>query len=408
MEIKKGYYKLYQLVDCFTTNYGYKNYVLNNLKDQMFDELWLFNKDNKHYQTIRITMSSASESSHDESINAYITFFKNQFNIEENAFLDIHICKDEYNENFEDHDYLNLDINYAAGVDVSKIFPKIYKCLHQVDDEDKEVDNIFNRMRKEYKKRNPQFKAFSKVYACTLTIMAICIINFILSVFLEFKFSDDTASLIVLGADYKTFTLGLKQFYRLVTYAFVHADIIHLLCNMFSFYYLSRYVEYKYGHVKYLLILFVSIFVGGLTQGILSDNSICVGISGGLYGLMVVFVGDMLTSRIVNIKVLLPTLIINLMINFLSTTAWMAHLGGAIGGFAVYFALTGGKNIVRILLVIALLLSLSFKYVTINSINSLYGGTDLKIVQIYNDLGLKDYSEKLFIRLLDVYSKYGG
>ena len=408
MAPKQGYYKLYQLVDCFTTNYGYKNYVLNHLKSQIFDEVWLFNKDNRHYQIIRITMSNANDSSHDENINTYISFFKAQFRLEEIKFLDIHICKDEYNENIELYDYINLDIDYAAGIDVRKIYPKIYKCLHSVEDENKEVDNIFEKMRKHYNKHNPMASNLSKKYLCTIIIMAICVINYLVSIYLKFKFNDDTASLIIVGADYKTFTLGLKQFYRLFTYGFVHANFLHLLCNMISLYYVGRFVEYKYGHIKYLLILFFSIIIGGLTQGILSNNTICVGISGGLYGLMVVFIGDMLTSRIVDLRALIPTIVVNLMLNFLSTTAWMAHLGGAIGGFAIYYMLRDKKNILRIGLVITLLLSLSIKYATINSINPLYGGTDLKVVQIYNDIGFKEYSSNLLMRLLQVYEKFGG
>lgn len=408
MALKKGYYKIYQLVDCFTHEYGYKNYVLNHLKNQIFDEAWLFNKNNKDYQTIRITMSNAEESCHDENIDTYINFFKQQFNVEEIKFLDIHISKDEYDENIEMYDYINLDINYAAGINLKNIFPKIYKCLHHVDDEDKEVDNIFNKMRKEYKKRNPQVKQFSKVYTCTIAIIAICIINFILSLYLKFKFNDDTAALIILGADYKTFTLGLKQYYRLITYAFAHGNFLHLLCNMVSLYYLGRYVEYKYGHAKFLLILFFSIFIGGLTQGILSDNSVCVGMSGGLYGLMVVFIADIVSSHIVDLKIFLPTIFVNLMLNFLSTTAWMAHLGGAIGGFVIFYVLKNKNKTVWTVMAVVLLLSLSIKYVTINSINSLYGGTDLKVLQMYNDLGFKEYSNSLLIKLLQVYEKFGG
>ena len=123
---------------------------------------------------------------------------------------------------------------------------------------------------------------------------------------------------------------------------------------------------------------------------------------------MVVFIADMLETRIINLRSLLPTILINLALNFLSTTAWMAHIGGAIGGFTIYYMLKDNRNYIRVALCIILLLSLSYKYVTISSIKSLYGGTDLKVLQIYNDFGLKNYCNKLFEELLNVYSKYGG
>lgn len=408
MQHKQDYYKIYQVTNCMIENYGYKNYVINNLLDEICNELWLFNKDNKYYQAIRVTCDTAEESSHDESINTYLNFYKKQFKINEIKFLDIHICKNKYNENIELYDYANIDENFSDGIDLKEIFPKIYECIHHVENPDKEVDDIFAKMKKRYKNENRINKPIKTRYICTLVLIGICVINYLLSVYLNYKYNSDSAIYVVLGADYKTFTLGLKQFYRLITYSFVHGGLIHLVCNMLSLYYIGSYVEIRYGHFKFLLILFYSIIIGGLTQGILSDNSICVGMSGGLYGLMVVFIADMLETRIINLRSLLPTILINLALNFLSTTAWMAHIGGAIGGFTIYYMLKDNRNYIRVALCIILLLSLSYKYVTISSIKSLYGGTDLKVLQIYNDFGLKNYCNKLFEELLNVYSKYGG
>lgn len=409
---KEDYYKMFQVTECLINNYGFKNVIINDLIDDIFNENWLINTDDKNYQAIRVTMSTPSESGNDEQIQTYLKFFENRFNMKNIKFLDIHICKEKYDKNVEIYDFTNLDIEYFDGIDIKNIYPLVCECMHTVDDADKEVDSILEKMRK----KEDTSKGFKKLvkripkknYICTLIIISICIINFILNLYLKYKFDDNTAIYVLLGADYKTFTLGMKQFYRLITYAFVHADIIHLLCNMFSLYYVGRYVEIRYGHFKYLLILFYSILLGALTQGILVDNSICVGMSAGIYGLMIVFIGDMISSRVINLRALIPTLLINLFLNFLSTTAWTAHLGGAIGGFIIYYLIKNPKKIIRTILAIIVILSLSVKYVTISSINTLYGGTDLKVIEIFNDLGFENYSKKILIKLLNVYEKYGG
>ena len=409
---KEDYYKMFQVTECLINNYGFKNVIINDLIDDIFNENWLINTDDKNYQAIRVTMSTPSESGNDEQIQTYLKFFENRFNMKNIKFLDIHICKEKYDKNVEIYDFTNLDIEYFDGIDIKNIYPLVYECIHTVDDADKEVDSILEKMRKKEDTSKGFKKLVKKIpkknYICTLIIISICIINFILNLYLKYKYDDNTAIYVLLGADYKTFTLGMKQFYRLITYAFVHADIIHLLCNMFSLYYVGRYVEIKYGHFKYLLILFYSILLGALTQGILVDNSICVGMSAGIYGLMVVFIGDMISSRVINLRALIPTLLINLFLNFLSTTAWTAHLGGAIGGFIIYYLIKNPKKIIRTILAIIVILSLSVKYVTISSINTLYGGTDLKVIEIFNDLGFENYSKKILIKLLNVYEKYGG
>lgn len=409
---KEDYYKMFQVTECLINNYGFKNVIINDLIDDIFNENWLINTDDKNYQAIRVTMSTPSESGNDEQIQTYLKFFENRFNMKNIKFLDIHICKEKYDKNVEIYDFTNLDIEYFDGIDIKNIYPLVCECIHTVDDADKEVDSILEKMRKKEDTSKGFKKLVKKIpkknYICTLIIISICFINFILNLYLKYKFDDNTAIYVLLGADYKTFTLGMKQFYRLITYAFVHADIIHLLCNMFSLYYVGRYVEIRYGHLKYLLILFYSILLGALTQGILVDNSICVGMSAGIYGLMIVFIGDMISSRVINLRALIPTLLINLFLNFLSTTAWTAHLGGAIGGFIIYYLIKNPKKIIRTILAIIVILSLSVKYVTISSINTLYGGTDLKVIEIFNDLGFENYSKKILIKLLNVYEKYGG
>ena len=241
----------------------------------------------------------------------------------------------------------------------------------------------------------------------TYGLMILCLVNYLLSLYLSRRF-DMSVVYVLLGADYMTFTLGLKQIFRFLTCGFVHGGILHLFSNMYSLYVLGNYVERRYGSLKYLAILFISVFCGSLSQAILSENTILVGLSGGLYGLMVFFILDLIKTRHVPLQTFLPLVVINVGINFMSKTAFVAHIGGMITGYLMYLIFNRENRTGLIVLLGVLVLCLLLKYVTIDSIKPLYAGTDLQIVQALKDLGFERLGQSLLEQLQLVYQKYGG
>ena len=405
----KEYYKLMQVSDILISKYGFTQVVLKQFNHLLENEIWLINPKDINYQLIRITNRRAAEFIYEKHINDYINYSSSAFKLEKLSFLDIHISNESHLIDNEPYDYLNLEEEYSDGVDVSKIYPEIYSVVKHSNKPDEVINRVLNNMKNVFNSRlkNRPFLLRHPTLVTNLIII-VCIINYLLGLYLKTKYNDTSAIFVFLGADYKTFTLGLKQFYRLITYAFVHSDIIHLACNMISLYSIGKYVEKVYGHLRYSIILFFSIIVGGLTQGILADNSICLGMSAGIYGILVVFIMDIVRSRIINIRQLMPTIFINLFLNFLSTTAWMAHLGGAIGGFVLYYLFQNQKDYKRIVLCIVLILALVIKYISISKIKSLYLGTDFNVLQILSDFGLDKTANRLAVKLIDVYNTLGG
>lgn len=61
-----------------------------------------------------------------------------------------------------------------------------------------------------------------------------------------------------------------KQYYRFITSSFIHADYIHLIFNMFSFYFFGRIIEQYFseyglgGNISYLLLYFVGMIVADI------------------------------------------------------------------------------------------------------------------------------------------------
>jgi len=408
--LDKDIYKLFQLTDVFISKYEYSQVMIKQYQSTIANEAWLLNSSNTNYQVIRISFSNAVQYSYDEErINVYLDYFKKNLKNDDIKFLDIHISKSEYDASYEPYDYVNVEESFIQGVDIKNIYPEVCTCIHTVKDSNKEVTSILNKMTKNINSRvksKPFFQRYPYIF--TYITIAICVINYLISLYFKYNYNDTSSVFVFLGADYKMFTLCLKQYYRLITYSFVHNDIIHLFCNMLSLYTIGRYIEVKLGHGGYVCILLFSVISGGLTQGILSDNSICIGISAGVYGLLVAFLIEVVSLGAIEFRSLIPTICINLFLNFLSTTAWMAHLGGAIGGFVMYYYLTDKKNVYRLLLCVVLMLCLIFKYVRIDSIENIYAGTDFNVLKIYQDIGLDNYASKILFKLTEAYNKFGG
>ena len=402
------FFKLYQLAEVFIVRYGFEQRLIRKYGNFMAVELWLHKRNDPNYQLIRLTTNKAEDIDKDLArIHEYI----NQYNSDPGdpiSFLDIHISKAVYDEKLEPFPFLNIDEDYAQGVDVSEYYPDIYNVIHNSDKPAEELSETAARINEVVAKRHGKTlnkKVFPYV---TVVFMAISIIFSLLSVLLQQKYSESSV-LVFLGCDYMTFTLGLKQLYRLFTTAFIHGGFLHLFTNMYSLFYLGNLMEKLYGHKFYFCLLVFSILCGSLTQSILSENTISVGISGGIYGLLIFLVLDLLSKGLINIRSLIPLFIVNLFINFLSITAWKAHVGGFVAGYVMHFFYNQPKEKKeRFLLPILLILGLFIRYITIRNISPLYRATDLEVVRIFKDLGFDSYGENIMRRLLEVYNTYGG
>ena len=134
------------------------------------------------------------------------------------------------------------------------------------------------------------------------------------------------------------------QYYRLLTGIFVHAGLLHLLCNCYSLYIIGSQIESFLGKAKYAVIYMFSGLCGSLLSITLSGNVASVGASGAIFGLMGallyfgyhyrVYLGNVVKSQIV------PLILVNLGFGFLAQGIDnAAHIGGLVGGAIITMAL---------------------------------------------------------------------
>ncbi len=133
------------------------------------------------------------------------------------------------------------------------------------------------------------------------------------------------------------------EIYRLITSAFMHAGMLHLMCNMYCLYVIGPQLESFFGKTKFLIIYLVSAITGNL-MSMLFTTGASVGASGaifGLFGAMLyfgyhyrVYLGNVMKSQ------LIPLIILNLLLGFMvSGIDNAAHIGGLIGGTLITIAL---------------------------------------------------------------------
>lgn len=136
----------------------------------------------------------------------------------------------------------------------------------------------------------------------------------------------------------------IGQYYRLLTGAFLHANIFHLLFNCYALYVIGIQLESFLGKTKYLITYLFSAITASLMSMIFLGNHISIGASGAIFGLMGslvyfgyhyrVYLGSVVKSQII------PLIAANLLLGFLITGIDnFAHIGGLLGGFLITMAL---------------------------------------------------------------------
>jgi membrane associated rhomboid family serine protease len=84
-----------------------------------------------------------------------------------------------------------------------------------------------------------------------------------------------------------------KEYYRIFSHAFIHADLWHLLFNMFSFYSFAFILESYLGHTKFFIVYFGSILASVYTcilKNQMNPVYRSLGASGGVSGVIFSFI----------------------------------------------------------------------------------------------------------------------
>ena len=132
--------------------------------------------------------------------------------------------------------------------------------------------------------------------------------------------------------------------WRMITSAFIHSGIMHVMFNGYSLWVLGNLIERVIGPARFLLVFTVSVITGCLAVMVLSPESLTVGASVGIFGL---FSALFVINRGLggNNVSLLAIIGLNLAIGFIVPgIAWQAHVGGLIGGLVTTLLLRRARR----------------------------------------------------------------
>jgi rhomboid protease GluP len=177
---------------------------------------------------------------------------------------------------------------------------------------------------------------------------ALIVIN--IMIFLYTFFYDQNGDITMLFANYYP-AIREGEYYRLLSAMFLHANLYHLIFNMYALYVVGPQVEKYYGRMKFLYIYILGGLMGSVFSGVFMDEfTYGIGASGAifaLFGSVAYFtyyyratLQGLLRSQIV------PVILVNLFLGFvLPGIDVYAHIGGLIGGILISMWIgIGDKN----------------------------------------------------------------
>ncbi|KAJ1693442.1 hypothetical protein LUZ63_010140 [Rhynchospora breviuscula] len=135
------------------------------------------------------------------------------------------------------------------------------------------------------------------------------------------------------------------QGWRLLTCIWLHAGVIHLLANMLSLVFIGIRLEQQFGFVRIAAIYLISGLGGSVLSSLFIRNSISVGASGALFGLLGAMLSELITNwtiytnKFAALMTLLFIIAINLALGILPHVDNFAHIGGFMTGFLLGFVL---------------------------------------------------------------------
>ena len=242
------------LTHYFITEQNYNPVVVHGIND----EIWLENM-NSDYKIIRIVskyIHNNEQLNFDRFRSKQITkkLKKKTFSFKMNV-LNIYIDLGDNVTNIEDKNSKDVSVFISKMGDIKKssmseIFPDI---VEKTQHEEKGMDFLFKitddiNVSNERKNKRMEKIFSSKKPIVTYILIALCVIMFFVS-----GMGFDVMDLVKYGANSSDLVKD-GEIYRLITYMFLHAGLVHIFFNMYSLYIVGPSVEGFFGKWKFILI----------------------------------------------------------------------------------------------------------------------------------------------------------
>lgn len=156
-------------------------------------------------------------------------------------------------------------------------------------------------------------------------------------------YGPDAYTLVRYGAKDAALIKYRNEWWRLVTPIFLHAGIIHIISNVAIQLRVGGYLEIVFGKFRWVVIYFASGIYGNMLSCIFLPDSVGVGSSGALLGMLTAWIvwiifrwrkvpPESKGQRNCQLVVVTAAVALTLAFSFTDYVDWAAHFGGAIQG----------------------------------------------------------------------------
>lgn len=255
------------------------------------------------------------------------------------AEVRIAILKDEAVINMQP-----VDTVYTSGEECRAYMDRLLRAVELESVQIEEADRNLHPMHRE------KYGALliSKSYIVTPLLVYMNVLVFLLMVLSGISpLTPSAASLLLWGGNFGP-AVAVGEWWRLVTYMFLHGGVVHLLGNTFALLYVGMFLEPMIGKGRFAIAYLVTGVGAGLVSIWAHSAVVSVGASGAIFGMYGVFLALLTTAYIKRsyrktmIRSILFFVVFNLMYGLQGNTDNAAHVGGLIGGLMVGYALYPG------------------------------------------------------------------
>ena len=327
-----------KLLHYFITEKGYTPIILQGAED----EIWLENLD-EDYKVVRLVMRYI----HNDEQYKFDVFKTNRilrkikkktlsFKLNTlSIFLDLGGSVDL--DEFKTDNITAVEVHEDSDVKKNKLLKSVFPDLSRKLRFSEEGIDLFVKVTNDINDHNKKDQEkVADVFSPKKPIITYALIIINLFVFLFPMFYGNSDQIYNLFASYGPF-VKMGDYYRLLTAAFLHANIAHLIFNMYALWIIGMQLESFIGRWRYLVVYLFSAITGSLLSVIITPDAVSVGASGAIFGLLGallyfgyhyrVYLGTVIKSQII------PLIVINLLLGFMVPGIDnAAHIGGLIGG----------------------------------------------------------------------------
>jgi membrane associated rhomboid family serine protease len=168
----------------------------------------------------------------------------------------------------------------------------------------------------------------------TIALIAINVVVFVIEVAGGGSLGFSGSGSVIQDAGLRGPDVANGDWWRVITGGFLHAGLLHILFNMYVLWVAGSILEPGIGTPRFLGIYFVSLIAGSLGALIVDPNTLTVGASGAIFGLMAAVI---VVARGRGIDELAQQfglfVVVNLFLTFsISGISVGGHIGGLVGG----------------------------------------------------------------------------